>query len=33
MSREVMRTNGHVRINDFTPLEEDAKGAWMSNEG
>jgi hypothetical protein len=23
----------HVRREVFVPLEEDAKGAWMSNEG
>ena len=30
MSREVFNTGGHVKS---MPLEEDATGAWMSNEG
>ena len=33
LSKEVMRNNGHVRREDFVPKEEDAKGAWMNNEG
>jgi hypothetical protein len=33
MSREVASISGHVRMEDFVPLEEDAKGAWMSNTG
>ena len=33
MNREVIRIHGIVRREDFLPIEEDAKGAWMSNEG
>ena len=33
LSKEVMRTNGHVRRDDFVLIEEDAKGAGMSSEG
>jgi hypothetical protein len=29
---EVVRISGDIRREDFLPLEEDAEGAWMSNE-